>query len=157
MLKRILHFIEAGEHKLNEIQVRFDKLSHIFNRYDTAQSDLELSDDTDHSGVTELFENQYCHVEARFHGLLHAVVEPPLSRHNSTPSSLSGHNNSPHSHGGSPNIKLLTITLPIFDGETCNWLQFRDTFEALIVNNRTLSSVQKLHYLIASLKSETKT
>jgi len=83
------------------------------------------------------------------------VVEPPLSRHSSTPSSLSGHNNSPQSNG-SPNIKLPTITLPIFDGETCNWLQFRDTFEALIVNNKALSNVQKLHYLTASLKNEAK-
>ena len=46
MLTRIQHFIEAGEHKINEIQVRFNKLSDIFNRYDTAQSELELSDDT---------------------------------------------------------------------------------------------------------------
>jgi len=88
MLTRIQHFIEAGEHKINEIQVRFDKLSDIFNRYDTAQSELELSDDTDHSGDRELFENQYYVVEARFHELLHSVVEPPLSRHSSTHSSL---------------------------------------------------------------------
>jgi hypothetical protein len=133
MLTRIQHFNEAGEHKIHEIQVRFDKLSDIFSRYDTAQSELELSD-TDHSGDRELFENQYYHVEARFHEFLHPVVEPPLSRDSSTPSSLSGHNNSPQSLG-SPNIKLPTITLPILDGETCNWLQFRDTFEALIVNN----------------------
>jgi hypothetical protein len=44
--------------------------------------------------------------------------------------------------------------LPTFDGNTCNWLQYRDTFEALIVNNTTLSNVQKFHYLIASLKNE---
>jgi hypothetical protein len=112
MLTHIQHFIEAGEHKIHEIQVRFDKLLDIFNRYDTAQSELELSDDTDHSGDRELFENQYYEVEARFHELLHPVVEPPFSRHSSTPSSLSGHNNSPQSHGGSPNIKLPTITLP---------------------------------------------
>ena len=88
MLTRIQHYIEAGEHKINEIQVRFDKLSHIFNRYDTAQSELEILDDTDHSGDRELFENQYYVVEARFHELLHSVVEPPLSRHSSTHSSL---------------------------------------------------------------------
>jgi hypothetical protein len=35
-------------------------------------------------------------------------------------------------------------------------LQYRDTFEALIVNNTTLSNVQKFHYLIASLKNEAK-
>jgi hypothetical protein len=55
MLARIQNFIEAGDLKLNEIQVRFDELPSIFNRYDTAQSELELSDDTDHSGDRELF------------------------------------------------------------------------------------------------------
>ena len=28
--------------------MRFDDLQGIFNRYDTAQNELELSDDTDH-------------------------------------------------------------------------------------------------------------
>jgi diphosphomevalonate decarboxylase len=36
------------------------------------------------------------------------------------------------------------------------WLHFRDTFEALRVNNTALSNVQKFHYLIASLKNEAK-
>jgi len=54
------------------------------------------------------------------------------------------------------NIKLPVIALPVFNGETCSWLHFRDTFEALIVNNTTLSNVQKFHYLIASLKDEAK-
>jgi hypothetical protein len=49
-LSHIRNIIEAGDHKINEIQVRFSKLSDIFNRYDIAQNELALSDDTDHSG-----------------------------------------------------------------------------------------------------------
>jgi len=56
----------------------------------------------------------------------------------------------------SSHIKLPTIALPTFEGNTCSWLHFRDTFEALIVNNPVLSNVQKFHYLIASLKNEAK-
>jgi hypothetical protein len=37
-----------------------------------------------------------------------------------------------------------------------DWLQYRDTFEALIVNNATLSNAQKFHYLIALLKDKAK-
>jgi hypothetical protein len=51
---------------------------------------------------------------------------------------------------------LPAISLPNFDGNTCSWLNFRDTFEALIVNNSSLSDVQKCHYLISSLKHEAK-
>jgi len=43
-----------------------------------------------------------------------------------------------------------------FEGDTYSWLQFRETFEALIVNNTNLSNVQKFHYLIASLSNEAK-
>jgi len=48
------------------------------------------------------------------------------------------------------------IALSTFEGNTCSWLHFRDTFEALIVNNPALSNVQKFHCLIASMKKEAK-
>jgi len=56
----------------------------------------------------------------------------------------------------SSHIKLPTIALPTFEGDTCSWLHYRDTFEALIVNKTTLANVQRFHYLIASLKNEAK-
>jgi hypothetical protein len=59
-------FIETGDRKLNDIQVRFEELPNIFNRFDNAQSELELSDDTDHSGKREVFEGQYFEVKAKF-------------------------------------------------------------------------------------------
>jgi hypothetical protein len=58
-LTRMQTFIETGDRKVNETQVRSDDLPVIFNRFDSAQSELELLDDTDHSGNRELFENQY--------------------------------------------------------------------------------------------------
>jgi hypothetical protein len=54
MLSRIRGFINAGEQKLNDIQVRFNKLLDIFNRYYLAQGELKLSDDTDHFGDSHL-------------------------------------------------------------------------------------------------------
>jgi hypothetical protein len=157
MLTRIQNFIETGDRKLNEIQMRFDELQRIFNRFDTAQSELELSDDTDYVSDREVFETQYFQVKAKLNELLHPVVDPPRSRHNSPRGSSSGHSNtSPRSHTSSSHIRLPVIALPTFEGDTCGWLHFRDTFEALIVNNTALSSVQKFHYLIASLKNEAK-
>jgi len=37
MLSRIQKFIEICDQKINEIQVRFNKLPNIFNRYDNAE------------------------------------------------------------------------------------------------------------------------
>jgi hypothetical protein len=116
---RIQNFIETGDHKLNAIQVRFDELPSIFNRYGTAQSELELSDDTDHFGDREVFETQYYKVKAKFNELLHPVVNRPSSRHSSPRSSLSGHSNTPpRSHASSSQIKLPVIALPTFEGDT---------------------------------------
>jgi len=157
MLSRIQNFIESGDRKLNEIQLSFDDLKGIFDRYDTAQNELELSDETDHFGDREIFENQYYEVKSKFSELLHPVIDTPRSRNRSLRSSGSGHSNhTPRSHTSSTHITLPTIPLPNFEGDTCSWLHFRDTFEALIVNNTTLSNVQKFHYLIASLKNEDK-
>jgi hypothetical protein len=66
MLTRIQNSIQAGDPKLNEIQVRFDELPSTSNRYDTAQSELELSEDADHFGDREVFETQYYQVKAKF-------------------------------------------------------------------------------------------
>jgi len=52
-LTRMQTFIESGDRKINEIQVRFDDLQGIFDRCNTAQNELELSDDTDHFGDRE--------------------------------------------------------------------------------------------------------
>jgi hypothetical protein len=147
-------FITTGDRKLNEIQVRFDELPNIYNKFETAQIELELSDDTDYSADRQQFEDQYFEVKAKFSELLHPVVDLSTSRHSSPRSSLS--ENASQLHASSVNIKLPVIALPIFEGQTCSWLHFRDTFEALIVNNTTLSNVQKFHYLIASLKDEAK-
>jgi len=66
MLSRIHYFNESGDQRINDIQVSCNKLPDIFNRYDIAQSELELSDETDQISDRELFENQYYQVEANF-------------------------------------------------------------------------------------------
>jgi hypothetical protein len=41
-------FIETGDRKLNDIQVRYDELPNIFCKFENAQNELELSGDADH-------------------------------------------------------------------------------------------------------------
>jgi hypothetical protein len=113
MPSRIQTFIEGGEEKRNEIQVGLNKLPDIFNRYDTALGELEISDDADHSVDRELFENLYYKVEAKASKLLQPVAELPQPRHNSSQSSSSElRNTSPRSHGCNVQIKLPVISLP---------------------------------------------
>ncbi|GFX27642.1 integrase catalytic domain-containing protein [Trichonephila clavipes] len=54
----------------------------------------------------------------------------------------------------SAEVKLLTLSLPIFSGVTEEWLAFSDLFEAAVSNNNDLTGAQKLQYLKGSLKSD---
>jgi len=111
-IKRMQTFMETRDRKLNDIEVRFDEMPNIYNNFETVQSELELSDDTDYSVDRQKFEDQYCEVKAKFNEILHPVMDPP-SRRSSPRSSLSGHSNhTPRSHTSSTHIKLPTITLP---------------------------------------------
>jgi len=46
-LTRMQSLMQTGDRKLNDIQVWFDELPKIYNKFETAQSELELSDATD--------------------------------------------------------------------------------------------------------------
>ncbi|GFS49532.1 DUF1758 domain-containing protein [Trichonephila clavipes] len=54
----------------------------------------------------------------------------------------------------SSEVKLPTLSLPIFSGITEEWLEFSDLFEAAVSNNQNLTGVQKLQYLKGSLISD---
>ncbi|KAL0832994.1 hypothetical protein ABMA28_001117 [Loxostege sticticalis] len=56
------------------------------------------------------------------------------------------------SNGGFQSIKLPTINLPTFNGSYLNWLEFRDTFESLIISNASIPDINKFHYLRSSLQ-----
>ncbi|KAL0803247.1 hypothetical protein ABMA28_017285 [Loxostege sticticalis] len=51
-------------------------------------------------------------------------------------------------------VKLPKISIPIFSGKYTEWQTFRDLFLSLVHNNKSLDSVQKLHYLKGHLTGE---
>ena len=116
----------------------FDDLHGIIYRYDTARNELELYDDTDQFGDRKKFEIQYFEFKSKFSELIYPEIYTPRSRNSSLQSSWSGNrNHSPRSHGSVTHINLSTIALLTFEGDTCSWLHYRDTFEALVVNKTT--------------------
>ncbi|XP_055522773.1 uncharacterized protein LOC129716955 [Wyeomyia smithii] len=51
-------------------------------------------------------------------------------------------------------VRLPELKIPEFDGNPANWAGFHDLFLAIIHDHATLSNIQKLHYLRASLKCD---
>lgn len=58
------------------------------------------------------------------------------------------------SKASAQSVKLPKIPIPIFSGRYSEWTTFRDFFQSLIHNNKTLDNVQKLHYLKGHLSGE---
>ncbi|UYV79327.1 hypothetical protein LAZ67_17002158 [Cordylochernes scorpioides] len=50
------------------------------------------------------------------------------------------------------NVNLPKINLPIFNGDSANWLSFREIFNSTINSNQTLTEIQNFQYLNASVK-----
>jgi hypothetical protein len=72
--------------------------------------------------------------------------------HNSRTDGPSGSGQSPTNERENPAVKLPNIHLPTFSGVFTEWITFRDSYNALINDNRDLSDIQKSHYL--RLKSD---
>jgi len=51
-------------------------------------------------------------------------------------------------------LNLPKITLPVFDGSFDKWAGFRDRFQSMIIDKKSLSDVQRLHHLFSCLKGE---
>lgn len=150
-LTRIATFLEGFNetHDSLDIEERLDSIPEIKAQYNAAQEQLEDEDiESDHSTDREEFTNRLYSISAKCKRKLielQRAVSPVLSEVNSV-----------HSMINSSNVKLPTIQLPSFAGNCVDFPKFRDTFESLIINNATLSDVQKLHYLNSTLKDEAK-
>lgn len=51
-----------------------------------------------------------------------------------------------------PKVKFPLISLPEFNGNLDNWIEFRDRFDSLVNKNRDLSKVDKFNYLLSAVK-----
>ena len=58
-----------------------------------------------------------------------------------------------HSSTGN-SVKLPKLEIPSFSGEKLKWAEFRDSFEAAVNLNTSLSEVEKLNYLMSKLSGE---
>jgi hypothetical protein len=58
----------------------------------------------------------------------------------------SGSGQSPTIGRENPAVKLSNIYLPTFSGVLTEWITFRDSYNALINDNRDLSDIHKFHY-----------
>ncbi|XP_066153278.1 uncharacterized protein [Euwallacea fornicatus] len=146
--KTYVERISLQEIDFNELEARLQDILPIIDRFNHSQSDLELVDsdtsEESHNIGRQEFEDNYYAIIAQAKSLL--AKNGSASRANS--------NHIQHDFGKQISVKLPSISLPTFDGNYEQWLYFKDTFQALIYNEHSISTISKFHYLRLSLKGQ---
>ncbi|XP_012542665.2 uncharacterized protein LOC105840305 [Monomorium pharaonis] len=133
-------FTDAGS--VTELVARLEKAEALWSEFDKIQTEIELADDSEaQAGHRDAFEASYFVVIARAREL--GQTNPDVQ-----PQTNHACNNS------NQNVQLPTLKLPEFDGEYSKWMQFSDTFRAIIHNNATLTITQKFYYLRSCLSED---
>lgn len=133
------------------MQARLDTILGVLDSFNSVQGEIECIDQDPqsqqtHASERDAFESKYFRQIAQARRLLTATPSP-LSEQGTDPVSNA-------SNSSKIEVKLPQIHLPEFSGAYDKWTQYKETFEALISKNQSLSKVQKFYYLQASLKNE---
>lgn len=121
-----------------DIQMRIEKMENVYNDFETIQDEIETySTDLDSQiAERESFQNTYFSAMTKAKSYV-TVPETNLKRDTSMCDQTTHRNES---------VKFPDKILPTFSGDVTEWLEFRDTFDALI-NKTELKPIQKLKYL----------
>ncbi|XP_018407682.1 PREDICTED: uncharacterized protein LOC108783580 [Cyphomyrmex costatus] len=143
---------------VNELNVaqlleRKAKIEVTWSQFDEIQSEIEeLLDSADtiatHEAEKSDFEETYYDIKSRFQDLI-------ISRGATATSGAEARSTSTNRNRAlTGNLKLLKIDLPSFSGSYEEWYPFHDTFQSLIHRDRSITEIQKFHYLKAALKGK---
>ncbi|XP_072380905.1 uncharacterized protein [Diabrotica undecimpunctata] len=139
-------FISSFTHdKIVELQVRVDKCKEWWNDFDQIQSEIDLLDTSEEQLQERLdFQDAYFKLIASAEIILKNEVNLNETIANS------GHNTS-LDRNSLKNVRLPPLEVPTFNGCYQHWLEFRDSFTSMVIENSDLNDVDKLHYLKRAL------
>ncbi|XP_048481393.1 uncharacterized protein LOC119693376 [Plutella xylostella] len=128
--------------QLIDLELRTTRIINVFMEFEIIQDKIEtLSEELkDHLEERETFENTYFECVSLSKGYLAQVASPGAS---TSPEGQVREVTEPREHDS---IKYPDIKLPTYNGQVTDWIEFRDTFDAL-VNQTSLKPIQKFKYL----------
>lgn len=150
------------EQDVTEIKRRLMKFEPLLDNFNDIQFKIDILSSTDNTQIElrEAFENAYYKLIVTAEKIiadhtLPTVLPAVIGNDNETDIDDAGSVSSMRSGNGVPKfVKLPTISLPKFEGNTESWLEFRDTFMSLIHENDAITHIQKYHYLRGSLQGK---
>lgn len=155
----------------NQLKLRLNKISPLLESFNEVQSNIELDEVNDDSECNERaeFENTYYTLCANMESIIQnftsnvsnskvfeADIIPQISTNETNENErVSNEVSEQVSNIINPlQVQLPIMQLPTFNGDYNNWVEFRDSFKALIDDNKLLSDVQRMHHLRSCLSKE---
>lgn len=143
----------------NQVATRIDLLQKYWLEFDkafklarttvrgnpTAQADVLV----DYDG----FEEEYIFAMGELKDMLDAL-EPQLNGQHDGESHENARNVAADNAAQIEVVRMKAIDPPIFFGEIEDWTSFRDMFQSVVINNKSISDVQRLQYLKTSCKGK---
>lgn len=135
--------------QVDELQLKLSRLQSLLSQFDEVQGKIELlsPDSEQQVGEREVIEDNFCTLIAQAQDYVERYLNANKDNENNFEN-----NNSTKSSRIFNNVKLPTIDLPHFDGDTLKWLEYRDTFNSLVNENDCIPDINKFHYLRSSLE-----
>lgn len=151
-VKRLSEFVtkfDLEKQDAFDLNSRFEKMDSYYEDYDECQLRIEnhvLNLATNEQLLVDC-ENNRTEFEDQFFNLkssIQSIIATITKKDNPDPVEVTHHSQ----------LKLPIISLPNFNGDFENWLNFYEVFNSLIHDNPTLSPIQKFFYLRSALKDE---
>lgn len=145
--------IKADKSKITpviELETRIEQIKDVLVQFDQVQSQIsvlidEESEEIEHEYHSS-FENTYYETVSKAKQLIKSAQSETQGQ-----SVVSSSNTTQQIILDNSGFKLPHIQLPKFNGNFENWLEFRDSFQAMIISNNNISLIQKFHYLKSCL------
>lgn len=150
-ITRLLNWFLANEetNNLSIFETRFKLLNEAFNKYNQAQDAIEYLVD---SNTVEIIDSENrIEIEDRFVNLSVRFQEKIKELSSPTTVSSLNHSFSPQTQ---TRVRLPEIDINIFNGKISDWHSFSQLFKALIIDDKSLSDVQRFMYLKSYLRNE---
>lgn len=158
-MTRIVNWVNANvEVETNpfHFQCRLETLESAFLNYDGVQDKIEAlseigEDREDRDKIENIYYNTVVIIKDQISKLSRSSesLSPPAS--NTPGSTITG---LPGPSQVNIDVKLPQINIKSFKGDTAEWNSFFQIFSALIINNHTLTDIQKFIYLKSFLRDE---
>lgn len=149
---------ELGEFELKKLELKLSKFELMFNEFDELQREIEyLAEKCDiELDIRTLMENEFFNCIVTAQNIIKiSKGDKGLSRCNSHQSVNSqSPSTDKNDCDGNLGFRLPVIKIPNFDGAYFKWMEFKETFTALIHENHKIKDIYKFYYLNSYLEGD---